>query len=1038
MSERLWERGKHMVKVKLLGRPQAFLDGEHVNLPFKQAEALLYYLAMEGEVDKFSLADLVWGDKYGAEKIRSNMRNATYVLRKAFGREFILEPTKNTLCLNAQLGLETDVTQFCRGGAEELALYTGDFLEGFYLKENELYNEWAENTRQRCRAIFSDRLKACITQTYAGGEADECEALCRRLMALDEFDETSYKYLIALCKDKKDYTGAIAVYAQLEKLLAEELFELPGQELRDIAEDVKRQRNRELSQIVSEKSSISAAVKREQSVFHGRKRELAVIGNVLDAFLGGAPAVSLLIQGEAGIGKTWLAEHALAAGAARGAAVLRARCYHAEENYILKPWQSIFEQLMDMLPRRSTDTRERQLMAAILTFFPYLKRDGVSTIDLDAISTVKYTNAEKLIASALEQLAQAHRLILYFDDVQWADETSVSLLRSLMTAGRGRNIQFVFTCREEQRDYTEALFADAAMAGRLERLSLERFDYEDTVSLAHLLMPDYGFTKNIESQLYHETEGNPFFIIEMLNNIRYNGSLVDITPNIRDVIKNRVQYLTVEGKKLLELVALFFDGAPFTMLLELSGKNEYELAEALEYLMSKRLLREEPHYDGVQFQFTHQKILEYVYGEMPLSKRAVLHNKVGACYERRLTGKNSDVLLYTKLIYHFEKSGNHKKHLRYSVKYLYSYLNTAHEYYPVLDGGNYAKVYAGTFGPAADFEGVEKRLGKIAEELEEPSMGAGDEQDAELLSDFCHMMGRNLIRKVEYESGLTHIFRLKELNRACVTQVQQMYLLKANRQLICVYINRYETDRMRETIDESYRILQKGYKKEETAIWNRLEGLLFIMTGDIENGIARLTEAISIFESSREKALYLFNLAASYAWLGEAQRHLMNYEAADRYYRYAIALCEDNCLISGACTFYTYAGLAAFDSGDVEAAGAYLEQAVRGYDRVDLMWGRGMAHCYFALVCLRRGEYARALDYLRCARGYAEKLQSDYEKGVVCRVSAQIAAQMKSDAELSRVFGGYLTESAEEYAKRARHLLRHVYSPIDISYLTPQ
>ena len=67
----------------LLGPPRVLLNDEVVNLPFKQAEALLYYLLVEHEVSRSKAADLIWGSHLDERKAKSNMRNAIYVLRRA-------------------------------------------------------------------------------------------------------------------------------------------------------------------------------------------------------------------------------------------------------------------------------------------------------------------------------------------------------------------------------------------------------------------------------------------------------------------------------------------------------------------------------------------------------------------------------------------------------------------------------------------------------------------------------------------------------------------------------------------------------------------------------------------------------------------------------------------------------------------------------------------------------------------------------------------------------------------------------------------
>lgn len=505
----------------------------------------------------------------------------------------------------------------------------------------------------------------------------------------------------------------------------------------------------------------------------------------------------------------------------------------------------------------------------------------------------------------LTQLAEKQKLVFFFDDLQWADNITISLIQDILTSAGNRNILFLFTCKGDKRPFIDSF------------------------------------------------------------------------------------------------------------LEEMSAAQPEE----------------------IKFQFTHQKILEYVYGELSATKKQILHNKTACCLEGRLKNNDSDLLLYSKLMYHFQRARNQKKYLKYYIEYVYSYLNRSHEYYPIII--NYqSQPCADTPDIACtDNEGISRILHDIRALVNQNIDSFSDEDCQGFLSDYYHMMGRYYIRKVEYDKGLHYIRKLIALNRGRSSQRCHINMIKANRQLICVYLNRYETQNLREVIQESFQLLQNIYKAEEEAIWKRLSGLCGIMAGDIGRGIEDLRSAISIFERSEERERYLYNLAASYAWLGEAERSQMHYDKAREYYDHAIGICEENFLVGGTATFYTYAGQAAFDSGDLAQAEAYLSLAVRQFSAVELMWGRGVAFGYYGLLCIRRGDYQAAFDYLTKAECFAQRLESCYEHGMLNRIYGQIALEMQTNPKLKSIFAGYLDQSVEVYVRRARKLLQNVHSPVDQMYL---
>ena len=1014
--------------VSLMGRPRILLDGAPVSLPFKQAEALLYYLLMEGSVSRAKIADIIWGDRGDEKKVKSSMRNAIYVLRKAFGHDFLQESQKSIIGINPEYSVDVDVT---RESGQPGETYTGEFLEEFYLKDNEYYNDWVMRTRQRLGQVGQEQLKQEMARTFGQKQWDECEEICKRLLKVDEFDESVYCCLMEIYRAREEYSKATNLYAQLKKLFDEELFQEPGREATMLMESIRDLRNRKVSELIAQRSLLERSAEGSGPVFFGREEELNSCLENLDRFADGLPTGSMAAIGEAGIGKTSLLEQCLTRwNGQKNVRCLGTRCYRAEEAYALKPWQSIFEQLI-----QQTDGRDQAFLGAVYNVFPFLRKGRGTPMDQDEIATVRYNSSERSIAHMLIQLAQKQKLVLFFDDLQWADNMTVSLIQDIMTSGGNQNILFLFTCRTERPPHVDRFLENMSVSNLLKKVQLERFDYEQTILLAEKLLPKGLPTEELRQRFYRETEGSPFFIIETANSMKHNGSMTDITPNIRDSIYSRIMMLTPECRNILNLLSVFFDGVTFELLLELSNREDYELADTMEMLIDRQLIRELPFPDGIKFQFTHQKILEYVYGEISLTKKQILHNKVACCLEGKLKNSESDLPIYSRLMYHFQRSRNQKKYLQYYIKYVYSHLNRSHEYYPIMAGGVSESYGEAPDVAAADSEGVTRIIRDIGE-LVERYMGEFDDDDCQgFLSDYYHMMGRYHIRKGQFEKGQDYIQWLIDMNKGRDSQRCRTNMIKANRQLICIYIDRYEPENMERVILESFDLLADMNKPEEEAIWMRLHGLCDIMKGELDCGEEYLTRAIAIFEHSPERERYLYNLTACYAWLGEAERHRGHYDRAMEYYEKAISICKEQYSIGGSATFYTYAGQAALDSGDLERAEEYLSEGVRQFASVELLWGRGVANGYYGMLCVERGRYVEGFKYLTRAETCAAQLESSYEMGMVKRMQAQIAFRMQSDEKLRSVFGGYLNKSVEDYIRHAEQALKEVYSPVDQEYL---
>ena len=92
-------------------------------------EALLYYLAVMGQVNRDEIAGILWGDKEN-QVARKNLRNTVYQANKIFEGDIIVSPSRSSLALNPDLNLSLDVQLFERDPLSALDLYRGDFLEG--------------------------------------------------------------------------------------------------------------------------------------------------------------------------------------------------------------------------------------------------------------------------------------------------------------------------------------------------------------------------------------------------------------------------------------------------------------------------------------------------------------------------------------------------------------------------------------------------------------------------------------------------------------------------------------------------------------------------------------------------------------------------------------------------------------------------------------------------------------------------------------------------------------------------------------------
>ena len=1008
------------LRAQLLGMPRVWLDNEIVQFPFKQAEALFYYLLVEQEVSKEVLAEVIWESSNDTEKALSSMRNAIYVLRKQFGRDILVEPVKSSVQINPALRPTCDIDLLFSQTPLPPKFYQGHFMEGFYLKKSPLYNEWLESKQRELLHLYIERCTAQIAHCLAQGELELCEQHCEALLRVDSYDDAAYLSLMDCYRLQKQYRKAIAVYERLETIYREELFEEPGPELQERVRQIKACVH------ISKQTPWDGQPKQEAATpLFGRAKELDSVYAALERNFTSGKTSCLLLSGEAGVGKTRLTEEVQTQLERDGSVIfLSTPCFRVEIKYALRPWQSILYALRQRGEGGGNPPPE--------------------ATRADAGGAIQYANIEMEFASLLQELGQSYKIVLCFDDFQWADEATIALIQRL-AADRGIHVFFLLLLQEGtmKKPYLQDFFSQMKYSGRMEMLTLPRLDMANTAQMAHSLLPDHPFTEQEEDQFYWETEGNPLFIVELANSIRCGGAIHDISPSIQELIKIRISSVPPPYTSLLELLSLFYSGASFEMLKDLSQKKDMELVQELEYLMECKFLQEATFTGESLYKFTHHKIPEYIYTNMSQAKRRVFHRKAGQYYEKQFSQNRDSFSLYTYLIHHYERAGMRDKALEHTVNYLHSYLGMGHEYFPLINASALS-AQARQTAPRVNVQdlGIHITMEEISALLNEFTGGLDADSDHwdsrthQLISQCYLLISRYYIQNCRDREGMKYIFKLKQINHTTGNSDQVRNLLGAYKLQLYTYINRHYLKGLPGVLEDAFALLPLLDDPTETSVWLLMQGMCQVMLGQSESAVGNLERAIHMFRNSSDPILFSYNLAAAHAWLGEVQRHLFRHDAADAYYRQAIKNCESYHQIGSVAIFYTYAGMNAYDGKNPGCAGVYLSKAVEQYQKTTLFWGRSLAFSYCALLSADQSGPAEAAEYLQQAGRCIESFDNQYELGVLLRVKAQIRLRVECGELRDPSLSELLQEPAKNYIAQAQTILRGIYSPTDFAYLT--
>lgn len=1006
------------IKVKLFNTPYVLKDDEKIKFPFTKAEALFYYLVVNKQATRDELVALFWGDS-GEKIAKKNLRNAMYKIRKAFDIDIIISPQKSTVILNPEIEIECDLYTFLNGKSDSINIYDGEFLKGFGVKKAQVFEEWLFNKRDHYRDLFVSKLYESIDIAIANRDYEKAESCAKKLISQDEFDERPYRLLMNVYKEIGVYNKAIELYDKLELILKKELGIKPDIKTKQIVNEI----NRILRTKASENIKIS------NDLFYGREKEMNKLKQHFHSFIDYKNYKSVLIRGEAGIGKTKLKDEFNKYINKENVYIFQTNCYQAEKSYFLKPWNEIFHQISNIVEGDNISI-PITWMKMISYVFPIFDKENLveNRNPIEALDTLKFSVIEEAIHSALKNIIERKKIILIFEDLQWIDDLSLSLLSSIIL--RNRNIMLIATCRNGHYEGIERLVTTLNSNHLLEIIELQRFTRDEVEEFTNKYLIDSRINKSTKEKIYTETAGNTFFLIEYLNMLKSKGSLDSfISPKMKDVLKSKFIDISDDAKKILNMACMFFDKVTLAILKELSGKNELEIVEIIEELQNKDILKE-TNSGEISFSFTHQKLREFVYYNLSSVKRRILHNKIGEITLQDFRNNKSDVSIYPKLIYHFTNAGNILYTLKYTIEYLDSYLDIEHELFPIINDIDFREINFKDLSRKKvlkyfkDMDGLFSKLRR----------NEGESNEILILKiAFLHLKGRYLIREGEYEEGIKYI---DEMIVKALNIESYMYALKGYRQNIYYGIQTHNTKLMRENVEKGLEIAYEHNFKEEAAILLRLKGIYKIMLQEYSEAERLLKESIVLLNNINDnKEKYYLNIAACYNYIGEIRRHNMDFSEALNFYDEAMEICEKRNILRGLPIFNTNAGQAAFEMGDYVRAKQYLKRAINIYREIGTLWGRSTAEGFISLIECKEGKYKSALKHLKNAKYYSEKLKSPLEIGLVYRAKAEIKANMQNNDNLYRTFSDYLNLTLKDYCEIGIKHLRQVKEGYEIEIL---
>src|SRR5918995_1120860 len=600
--------------ITLLGTPRIEHDGVPVEVDTRKAIALAAYLAVTGQSQtRDALAGLLWPD-YSQSRARAALRRTLSSLGKARAEGWLRADRESVGFDDA---IWVDVARFhdllagCKAHGhpesevcpdclpsltEAVALYHDDFMAGFGLRDSVAFDDW---------------------------QFFQSESL-RKELGVAPLEETTLLYRAI---QENDLPPRPALSEHRPPLRSEA--EAPARPL------VKT------SNVPRSPDNPLVGRDLEWEALLEEYRSIEDAGHVV------------VVEGEAGIGKTRLAEEFVANVRAAGATAVIARCYAGEKNLAYGPF---VEGLSAVLGREDTDrltglpAGSVQEAARLLPDLANLSPDSPPAPPLDTPGA-RSRFFREVVRVLLKVLDGPPPGVLFFDDLHWADDASLSLLTYLVRRLDDKPIYVLLTWRAEEVHEVHRLrelLAEARRSGRATTLTLERLGPASVEELVGHAVPGVGM---LGTRLSDETEGLPLFLTEYLTAIEKGELDVGdeawtLPGGVQDLLRTRLLTVGEAAGQVLAAAAVVGRSFDFDTVRAASGRGEEETLTALEELTSRGLIREvgSPVGGAPAYDFDHDKLRTLVYEETSLARKRLLHRRAAVALAGQARGREADAL----------------------------------------------------------------------------------------------------------------------------------------------------------------------------------------------------------------------------------------------------------------------------------------------------------------------------------------------------------------------------------------------------------
>ncbi len=620
-----------ILEFRLLGEMQVLRGGQPVALPpSKKTRALLAYLLVTGRPQRRDrLCELLWDlteDPRGA--LRWSLSRLRQVVdgpapRLLADRERVsleLEGARVdllTVRAGTREGLSTLPTERLQTLSE---LYRGELLDGLNLAEFQEFSAWCVAERESARKLHARILAALVERLEV--EPESALRHARRLKRIDPFNESVRARLVRLLVAAGRPMEAQEQYRAAARALHEAGI-APSGELMQAYRAVRESVAAAVEPATAPAPAHTPADPPEPPVaapLVGRDEEWAAMRAALGDVAAHRRSAGILLSGEPGVGKSRLLSELLARARDRGARIVEGCCYEPERRRPFGPWIDALRRLPEALltpPRRAA-------------LGPLLPGGEGGIADAGGHDRL-LADVARVLA---EMAADAPLLVLAFDDVQWLDDASATLVHYVCRSNRDAALLLALAARRgELQDVPEVQRVIQALrrADLLQEHRLAPLTRGDTARLVDAIAPGSD-----AARVFTDSGGNPLFAIELARALARGGTAGDLPGSYADIVRDRIDRLPEEAVEVLRWGCVCGTLIRLEVLEALPRFDLERLAHALDTLERHGLLQavNDPDHPRGAYRFAHDLVRRVVLADLSNPRRRLIHLQIAKALEQ--------------------------------------------------------------------------------------------------------------------------------------------------------------------------------------------------------------------------------------------------------------------------------------------------------------------------------------------------------------------------------------------------------------------